>query len=247
MPTWSKLQFKDSPLSIAQGEVTGHSYVHKFGAVPQMSNNTTGTVWDVSDTVYPWASWATAGTVSIPAVNASDNGKTVAIVGLDASYNPQTENVVVSSTATVTSTKSFIRIYRAYLVNGSTNNVGNINIQKGGVTVARITAGKSQTLMAIYTVPAGYTAYLTQGTCTCQAGADATGNMYVRYGGDSSFRVGHSFEVSGNGGQYFYPFNIPIAIPEKSDIDVEVSVRTNNARVTAAFDITLVKTSVLRK
>lgn len=247
MPTWSKLQFKDSPLSIAQGEVTGHSYVHKFGAVPQMSNNTTGTVWDVNDTVYPWASWATAGTVTIPAVNASDNGKTVAIVGLDASYNPQTENVVVSSAATVTSTKSFIRIYRAYLVNGSTNNVGNIDIQKGGVTVARITAGKSQTLMAIYTVPAGYTAYLTQGTCTCQAGADATGNMFVRYGGDSSFRVGHSFEVSGNGGQYFYPFNIPIAIPEKSDIDVEVSVRTNNARVTAAFDITLVKTSVLRK
>lgn len=247
MPTWSKLLFKDSPLSVAQGEVNGHSFVHKFGAVPQMSNNTTGTVWDVNDTAYPWASWATAGTVSIPTVNASDNAKVVRIEGLDADYNAQTESLIVSSTGAVTSTRSFIRIYRAYLVNGSTDNVGDINIQKGGVTVAKITAGKSQTLMAIYTVPAGYTAYLTQGTCTCQAGADATGNMYVRYGGESSFRVGHSFEVSGSGGQYFYPFHIPLPIPEKSDIDVEVSVRTNNARVTAAFDITLVKTSVLRK
>lgn len=247
MPTWTKHLYEHDRLAIAKGEVSGHSFVHKFGAVPTMSNNTTGTVWDVNDAAYPWASWATAGTVSIPAVNASDNGKTVSIVGLDASYNPQTESVVVSSTGTVTSTKSFLRIYRAYLVNGSTDNVGNINIQKGGVTVARITAGKSQTLMAIYTVPAGYTAYLTQGTCTCQAGADATGNMFVRYGGENSFRVGHSFEVSGTGGQYFYPFNVPIPIPEKSDIDVEVSVRSNNARVTAAFDMILMQNQYSHK
>ena len=247
MPTWTKHLYEHDRLAISKGEVSGHSSVHKFGAVPQMSNNTTGTVWDVSDTVYPWASWETAGTVSIPTVNASDNGKTVAIVGLDADYNPLTENIVVSSSTAVTTTSSFIRIYRAFMVNGSASNIGNIDIQKGGVTVARITASKSQTQMAIYTVPAGYTAYLTQGTCTCQAGADATGNMFVRYGGDSSFRVGHSFEVSGAGGQYFYPFNVPIAIPEKSDIDVEVSVRTNNARVTAAFDMILMQNQYSHK
>lgn len=247
MPTWTKHLYEHDRLAIAKGEVSGHSFVHKFGAVPQMSNNTTGTVWDVNDTAYPWASWATAGTVSIPAVNASDDGKTVSIVGLDADYNPLTENIEVSSSVTVTTTNSFIRIYRAFMVNGSATNIGNINIQKGGVTVARITAGKSQTLMAIYTVPAGYTAYLTQGTCTCQFGADATGFMFVRYGGENSFRVGHSFEVSGSGGQYFYPFDVPIPIPEKSDIDVEVTVRTNNARVTAAFDLILMQNPYLYK
>lgn len=247
MPTWTKHLYEHDRLAIAKGEVRGHSLVHKFGAVPQMSNNTTGTVWDVNDTAYPWASWATAGTVSIPAVNASDDGKTVSIVGLDADYNPLTENIVVSSSVTVTTTNSFIRIYRAFMVNGSATNIGNINIQKGGVTVARITAGKSQTLMAIYTVPAGHTAYLTQGTCTCQAGSDATGFMFVRYGGENSFRVGHSFEVSGAGGQYFYPFDAPIPIPEKSDIDVEVTVRTNNARVTAAFDLILMQNPYLYK
>ena len=93
--------------------------------------------------------------------------------------------------------------------------------------------------MAIYTVPAGKTGYILKGVATCQSGADGTGNMFVRYFGESSFRVGHSFEVSGTGGEYNYDFCIPFKIPEKSDIDVRCSVRSNNARVTAAFDIVL--------
>lgn len=244
MPTWAKQLFKDSPLSIAQGEVSGHSLQHKFGAVPAMSQNNTGTIWDVNDTLYPWSSFSTAGTLSVPAVNTSDDGKSLTIVGLDGDYNEITETVTVSDSEATATTGSFIRVYRAYLTSGS--NVAIINIQKSGVTVARINAGKSQTLMAIYTVPSGYTAYLTQGTSTCQDGADATGDMFVRYFGQDSFRIGHSFEVSGDGGQYFYPFSVPLTIPEKSDIDVRASVRSNNARLTAAFDMILTKNSVLR-
>ena len=244
MPTWAKQLFKDSPLSIAQGEVSGHSMQHKFGAVPAMSQNSTGTIWDVNDTLYPWSSFSTAGTLSVPAVNASDNGKSLVIIGLDSDYNEITVTVTISSSGATTTTNSYLRVYRAYLTSGS--NVAVINIQKGGVNVARINVGKSQTLMAIYTVPAGYTAYLTQGTATCQDGADATGDMFVRYFGQDSFRVGHSFEVSGDGGQYFYPFSVPLAIPEKSDIDVRAAVRSNNARITAAFDMILTKNSVLR-
>ena len=36
-----------------------------------------------------------------------------------------------------------------------------------------------------------------------------------------------------------YEFSVPRVIPEKSDIDVRASVRSNNARFTAAFDIIL--------
>ena len=52
---------------------------------------------------------------------------------------------------------------------------------------------------------------------------------------------GHSFEVSGTGGQYDYTFSVPLRIPEKTDIDVRATVRSNNARITAAFDIILVE------
>lgn len=223
-------------LGVAKGQFADISHVHKFGAVPAMSQNQTGTIWDVNDTLYPFSAFTTAGTLSVPAVDASDDGISLTIVGLDENYAPQTETVSVSSTAATPTTNSFIRVFRAYT--GSTN-VANINIQKGGTTVARVSAGKAQTLMAIYTVPAGYTAYLLKGTATVQDGADATGNMYIRYFGESSFRVGHSFEVSGNGGQYVYDFGVAIKIPEKSDIDVRATVRSNNARVTAAFDLIL--------
>jgi hypothetical protein len=89
-------------------------------------------------------------------------------------------------------------------------------------------------------VPAGKTGYLYKGTCSAQANADGSGSMYVRYFGQSTFRVGHSFEVSGTGGQYLYEFTFPIPIPEKSDIDVRITTRTNNGRYTAAFDLLLV-------
>jgi len=226
-------------LGVAANHYDGISHVHKFGAVPAMSQNNTGTIWDVNDTNYPWASFASAGTLSVPAVNASDNGKTIRILGLNASYDEIQEDVTVSSSEATATTSSFIRVFRAFVTNGSATNVANINVQKGGTTVLRITAGKGQTLMAIYTVPAGYSAYILKGTATCQDGADATGDMFVRYFGESAFRVGHSFEVSGDGGQYLYEFGIPLRIPEKSDIDIRASVRSNNARLTAAFDMLL--------
>lgn len=224
-------------LGVAKGQFQNVTHVHKFGAVPAMSVNTTGTLWDVNDTLYPWSAFSSAGTLSLSRDSASDADKVVTLVGLDANYAQITESVTLTAASGNVTTQSFIRIFRAYMTTGS--NVGNVNVTKGGTTVARINAGKSQTLMAIYTVPAGRSAYLLQGTASCQAGADATGDMFIRYFGEASFRVGHSFEVSGNGGQYLHPFIVPIRIPEKSDIDVRALVRSNNARVTAAFDLLL--------
>ena len=229
----------DLGLYIARGLVLNTHYEHKFGAVPAMSVATTGTIWDVNDTIYPWSAWDTAGVLTIPAVNASDNGATVTVTGLDANYDIISEDFVVSSSGTTTGTKTFKRAYRAFFTDGTTN-VGNINIQRGGTTIARISAGKAQTLMAIYTVPNGYTAYLSKGTMSIEAGGDASGNMYVRYPGQSSFRIGHSFEI-GEGSQYTYDFTVPLAIPAKSDIDVRCSMRTNNSRASAAFDMILIK------
>ena len=229
---------EDDYISIARGHVKDASHIHKFGAVPAMSQNQTGTVWDVSDTVYPWSAFDTAGVLTVPVVNASDNGKLIQVFGLDDNYDLVNETFTISSTGTTTGTKTFKRVYRAYIADGVTN-IGNINVQRGGVTVLRITAGKGQTLMSVYTVPRGFTGYLIKGTMTCQSGADATGDMFVRYSGQSSFRVGHSFEVSGAGGQYIYEFGVPIQIPAKSDIDVRAKVRSNYARITAAFDLIL--------
>ena len=232
-------------LNISRGLVKGTSYVHKFGAVPSMSTSTTGTIWDVNDTLYPWSAWATAGTITIDRADAGDANKQVTVVGLDANYDPIEETITLTNATGNTSTNSFIRVFRAFVIDGGTVNVGLISIKRNGTTVAAIVAGKGQTLMAVYTVPAHHTAYLLKGTCSAQAGADATGDMFVRYGGQTTFRVGHSFEVSGGGGQYMYDFATSIRIPEKSDIDVRVATRSNNGRYTAAFDLILIKDNLV--
>jgi len=226
-------------MGVAANHYDGLSHVHKFGAVPAMSQNNTGTIWDVNDTTYPWSAFSSATTLTVDRASASDADKEVLIQGLDGAYNEITETVTLTSATGNATTKSFIRVYRAYMTNGSATNVGNVTVKASTTVVAQITAAKGQTLMSIYTVPAGYSAYILKGAATCQDGADATGDMFVRYFGESAFRVGHSFEVCGDGGEYMYEFGIPLRIPEKSDIDIRASVRSNNARVTAAFDIIL--------
>lgn len=229
-------------LNVSRGKVRGASTIHKFGATPSQSINTTATVWDKGDTLYPWSAFDTAGVLVVAQADAGDNGKILTIEGLDDDYNLITENFTLSSSGTVTGTETFKRVYRGYISSGSGNNVGQINVSRGGTQVLRILAEAGQTLMAVYTVPAGYTGYLYHGNCSAQSGADATGYMYVRYNSVATiFRVGHTFEVSGDGGPYDYKFAFPQQLPEKTDIDVRITTRSNNGRFTAAFDILLVK------
>ena len=237
-----------SNINIAAGLVDGWATIHKFGAVPEMSQNSSGTIWDIPDTNYPWSAFDTPGILSITTTtqngnsSTADDGITVHVLGLDENYE-EVEDTFVIAGGTATGTVSFKRVYRAY-IDGTEANQTNINVLRGGTEVLRITIGKSQTLMAIYTVPAGKTGYLLQGVSTCAANADATIDMFVRYFGQDSFRIGHTAEVAGVGGQYQYQFGVPIQIPEKSDLDIRAEVRSNNARVTAAFDIVLVDNEI---
>jgi hypothetical protein len=240
----SKGKTEEFYLQLARGHIANHSHIHKFGAVPEMSNGTTGTVWDVNDTIYPWSALNTPAIVNVNRVSASDNGLIVTVQGLDTNWLEQSENIVISGENQLGS-KLFRRVNRAFINSTTaTTNIGNINIQagtSGGTTVARITAGEGQTLMAVYTIPAKKRGFLIHGTASCQAGADATGRLLGRFNtSDNVFRIGHTFEVSGAGGMYDYTFQIPLFLPEKTDIDVRASVRTNKARVTAAFDVILI-------
>lgn len=226
-------------LQVSRGQIPGHSVLHKFGAVPSMSINTTGTIWDIDDTLYPWSALTSAGTLTVDRASASDANKIITIQGLDADYKQISENVTLTNATGNATTQSFIRVYRAFMHNGSAANVGNIDVKISTTIIARITAGKAQTLMGVYTVPAGYSLYLTQGVMSVQSGADATGNFFIRYGGESAFRIAHTFEVAS--AEYFYAFHAPFKLPEKSDVDIRADLRSNNARITAAFDAYLIQ------
>ena len=228
---------------------TGFGEVHKFGAVPAMSQNTNGTIWDENDTVYPWATIDANGvlTVSVVAPNnegsaeTTHDGDSVEIQGLDSNYELQTETVTISGSS-ATTTNTFKRVFRARFIaaTGFDPNSERILIQSGGTTVAKILEDLGQTLMSIYTIPAGYTGYLMRLDVTAQGTATGSFKLFARPGGVGSFQLKHVAEVNGVGGAYQLEYPVPQPFLEKTDIDARMHTQSNNGRYTCTFDILLV-------
>jgi hypothetical protein len=228
---------------------TGFGQIHKFGAVPAMSQNTNGSIWDENDTVYPWATVDanTVLTVNVVAPNnegsarTTHNGATVEIQGLDGNYDPQTETVTISGSS-ATTTNNFKRVFRARFTaaTGFDPNSERILIKSGGTTVAKILEDIGQTMMSIYTIPAGKTGYLMRLDITAQGTATGSFKLYCRDNGVGSFRVKHTAEVNGVGGAYQLIYPLPQPLLEKTDIDARMLTQSNNGRYTCTFDIMLV-------
>lgn len=229
-------------LEVVQGNIAGYGFNHKFGAVPSMSTGTNGTIWDIDDTLYPWDALGSGSVVNIERNNGSDNGKTITVQGLDADYNFLEEDITISGTNTLGSSL-FIRVNRAFVKSDGGTNAGNIDIEAGaagGTTVARITSGYGQTLMSVFTIPAGKTAYVLQINATAGDDTDATIMLMSRLFESNSFRIKDTFELQRGGGPSVQPFQAPLQMIEKTDIDVRAITRANNKRITASFDLLLV-------
>jgi hypothetical protein len=242
MTTWARQIYEHDPLAIAKGESNGYSVVHKFGANFDIDNNSEPeTVW-TGGGLYPWSSLETAQTIYCISTSASDTG-TLEIQGLDEDYNVQTETVTLTGTTAVTTTNTFLRIYRMVYTDTS-DNVGTLTarVTSGtGTVVAQVDAGFNQTLMAIYTVPADYTAYILCGDFSVQKSKDSQIMLYQRPVG-GIFTIAHMAEVFES--TYRYDFPVPLAMPEKTDLDIRAdNVESNNTRVTSNFTMILVQNS----
>jgi len=233
----------DWKLNAARGKLRNAFHVHKFGVNTAPANGVEETVWDGS-TLYPWSTWdAGADTIYLKSSATGDESKTIFIQGLDADYNLQSETITLDaadSTVGVASANTYVRLFRMYN-NGSIPLVGNVSAHyasAGGTAVARILIGQEQTLMAIYTVPAGHTAYVMKYDFSGNANSAVSSRLlFCEPGG--VFRVQHSGAVYGT--QYDYEFDIPLAVPEKTDIDLRVTASTGAAQIGANFNLLVVK------
>lgn len=157
------LRVQDLNLAVALGKVPGVTGLSISGY-----RTSTGTgflpTWEDGAYVY----FGLAQVVRIYSDSASDTNVSVRIDGLDADYVQQTEIVVLNNGVTgVLTTKLFLRINSISLTRAP-NNVGLIHASSSDKTItlayigtsANNSTGRSQ--MTIYTVPAGYTFYLTQ-------------------------------------------------------------------------------------
>ena len=227
-------------LQISRNQIPYHKRVFKFGFNPDI-NGTEETIWDAGG-IYVYPSSAVAMTATTTAGTASDdNGVLVTIQGLDTDYNEVSEEVTLAGAGTATTTQTFLRVYRAF-VSGSQEPTGTINITNGGTTYARITVGENQTLMALWTVPAGYTAYINHiniATGTTNANQYITASFLSREI-NKVFRIQLKQTIS-RGGVADFVIEYPLPFKEKTDLEVRaVSSGTNNL-VSADFEILYIK------
>jgi hypothetical protein len=166
-----------SYLEVSRGLVTGCSVVNIYGYQGSVGA-TFIPIWE-NTTAYTYPVSAT--TMLLYSSSASDTAVQVLISGLDASYNLLSETLTLTNGTTgVTTVNSYLRI-NGIQVTGTVNAVGKLNLSNAGKTIqyAEITAGYGKNQAMIYTVPNGYTFYLTRANAYGQLAGGT--NNFINY------------------------------------------------------------------
>ena len=242
----------DWTINISAGDVAGTGYIEKFGMNVDVDSNKE-TIWDGGE-IYSYIS--TAETVAVTSTTGVDSAagagaRTVEIQGLDADHNLVYETLTVGGGA---GTQEFLRIFRAKVVTAGTSgiNEGTVSITSSDTStvLAQIgvdgtgsnAAGRGQTFMALYTVPAGKTAYLTQWTVGCgKQNTDAVATFLARPEG-GAWNAKDIITVSAT--TYAKDYKIPLQFTEKTDIEIRAYSTTNNSLVSSTFNLLLIDNTV---
>ena len=241
-----------SNIPIANGDVDGYAAIHKFGRNPNVGN-APETVW-MHGGKYQYLDVGSASTLYAYSADSEDSAsgdgaRTITIFGLDNNFNEIEETVTVGGAAT---TLEFLRVYRAFVATAGVTgtNEGNVLISTGaggtgtvladiGVIGTGTTFGLGQTQLALYTIPAGKTGYLTTWNVGCAPmNNKATVLLKSReLDGDAPFRTKDIVDLVG--GYHTQNYSTPLRFPEKTDIEVVAAADTSTI-ISSSFDIILV-------
>ena len=218
-------------IRIASERMFGVDHINKFGYNASVGASDE-TIHDAGG-IYSYIT--TAGTATV--AGASDPTAVIEIQGLDENYLPVIEDVTVGGT----STASFIRVFRARVKTphtGTDTNIGAITVTVDSAVRATILAGKGQTLMALYTIPAGHEGYLLKFQGSIDKNQEAQFSIYARPF-DNGFNIKGQFGTFSNSITYDYP--VPLKFTEKTDIEIRANAGAT-AGIGALFDIVLLTT-----
>jgi len=238
-------------LQVARGQIQGHRNVTVFGFNPDVDTSQVS-VWPLASLI-TFPATALQMTVSSSSANDTSAGtgaRTIVVQGLDANYNEVSETVTMNGQTAVTMTASLIRINYAYVLSAGSGNgaAGDIYIGTGTVTAGVpatvydvIKFDYNTTITGSWTVPAGYTAYVSQGLFSAgQAGGSnqIQGRLLTR-GVDNIRRTAAVTSI--NNGVADYTFEYPLAVSEKTTLEATAIGSSNNNAVSSMFILVLVK------
>lgn len=238
-------------LQVARGQIPWHESVSVFGYNADI-DTALETVWPHGGVL---TSPAAALQLSVSSGSANDTAagtgaRTVFVGGLDASHNTISETVILNGQTAVLTAQSFLHINQCYVVTtGSLESAAGTIYFGTGVVTAGVPAtiydviefDYNIRLTGSYTVPAGYTAYISQGQFAIgQAGGSnpVTGRLNVRNGDNIRRTIAI---VTINNGVADYAFEYPVAVQEKSTIEAQAAGTTANNFCSTLFVMVLIK------
>jgi hypothetical protein len=238
-------------LQVSRGQITGHRSVVIFGYNPDVDTARV-TVWPYTG-ILTFPSPAAQLKVSSSNANDTANGtgaRTVFLSGLDANHAEISETVTLNGQTEVLTTKSYLHINNAYVATAGSglSAAGDIYFGAGVVTAGvpatvydLIKFDYNQRITGSYTVPAGYTAYVSQGLFSAgQPGGSAqvVGRL-LTIGQDNIRRTAAITTV--NNGVADYVFEYPLRIPEKTTLEATAQGSSNNNEASSMFILVLVQ------
>ena len=167
----------DPYLEIARGKVEGQSHVNKFGRNDTiLSAGSAEDIWDGGGTYsFPSSALITKLVQATDQVG-TDGNATIEIQGLDTNWNLKVQTADLDGTDTTTEVTLGTPLRRVFRMKCLEDLIlaDDVSVVGGGTIYSTIKAGNNQTLMAIYTVPAGKTAYMTKYYGTINKGGAKT-------------------------------------------------------------------------
>jgi len=242
-------------IHIANGQMLNTKHINKFGYNAGVPSSWELIAVNSNNITYP----TTAGVVSLVSTHADDDGTdldnegafTVEVQGLDANYNEQSVTVTLTGQSAVTTTETFIRVFRmsvesCYDEDGAT---GTITASIDGNVQATISPTyDNQTLQCNYTIPAGKTGYLIRMQATATK-SNKTGmvGFFIKEFDDidgsatTCWRVKQLVETYRDSVEVDFP--VPIVIPEKTDCELRAMNVEDNSLMSigGTYDLLVVK------
>jgi hypothetical protein len=228
---------------IAAGKIDDHFALHKFG-----HNDAVGTTEEVIWTAGNGYTYLSAAeTLQVSSSDADDDGspagtgaRTILICGLDTNWAELEETVILNGTTSVETTNSFLRVFRSYVITAgsSQTNEGLISIKDNAdvVQLAEIVANKGQTEMAMWTVPADNTFFITRTYASESNNKKVTISLYTR---DNTI-TNPAWRLRGenivNLSDITATLSVPIEITEKVDIELRATAATAGGDVQGGFE-----------
>lgn len=242
-------------LEVARGTTAGVSVVHKFGEGGDIdAGDGYVDIWDGAVDVNAAKTYTFSTTADIDRISSSNDGDTqdIEVQGLDANWELTIQTKTLTGQTPVALDTALIRVFRMKNM-GTTDLVGDCYCFVNGDTTggipdtnadirAIINDGNNQTLMAIYTIPAGKTGYLYQWWASADRAVATVYNVHIQarpFGGVFQLKNSASLNSAGTG-YIIHPHKIPDGYAEKTDIKIQSDSSANNGGIAGGFEIVLV-------